>query len=162
MGDTFTPGADIGFPIVIESNGESPNTNGTSVKVGMKCAITNLYQKEDERGRITWTVKYPDDIDEAAENEGTARYAILVRNKKSSDSRKKLEIVSIIIQSPLLKQVLSTVLKDYPGKSHSSPSPFTYQDSNNPFRSHSKPKSTYLSSTVQSIRPSLGETHQRY
>ncbi|CZR56597.1 related to TOB3 (member of AAA-ATPase family) [Phialocephala subalpina] len=84
-------------------------------KVGMECDLKNLYQKEDDRGRHTWTDKYPDDLDEAAENEITARYAILVRNKKSFDSRKKLEIDSIVIQSPLLKNVLTKVLKDYPG-----------------------------------------------
>lgn len=86
-------------------------------KVGMECDLKNLYQKEDDRGRHTWTDKYPDDLDEAAENEITARYAILVRNKKSFDSRKKLEIDSIVVQSPLLKNVLSKVLKDYPGNS---------------------------------------------
>jgi hypothetical protein len=85
-------------------------------KVGMECDLKNLYQKEDDRGRHTWTDKYPDDLDEAAENEITARYAILVRNKKSFDSRKKLEIDSIVVQSPLLKNVLSKILKDYPGK----------------------------------------------
>ncbi|KAE8441938.1 hypothetical protein EG329_004146 [Mollisiaceae sp. DMI_Dod_QoI] len=84
-------------------------------KVGMECDLKNLYQKEDDRGRHTWTDKYPDDLDEAAENEMTARYAILVRNKKSFDSRKKLEIDSIVVQSPLLKNVLTKVLKDYPG-----------------------------------------------
>lgn len=86
-------------------------------KVGMECDLKNLYQKEDDRGRHTWTEKYPDDLDEAAENEITARYAILVRNKKSFDSRKKLEIDSIVVQSPLIKNVLKKVLKDYPGKS---------------------------------------------
>ena len=49
----------------------------------------------------------------------SAAQKILIRNKKSfEDSRKKLEIDSIIIQSPLLKIVLAKVLKDYPGNSH--------------------------------------------
>jgi hypothetical protein len=82
---------------------------------GMKSDFRNLYQKEDERGRTSWTDIYPDNLDEAVENEVTARYAILVRLKKSFDSRKKLELDSIVVQSPLLKKVLSTVLKDYPG-----------------------------------------------
>lgn len=81
----------------------------------MECGIGNLYQKEDARGRTSWTDKYPDGLDEAAENEITARYALLIRLKKSFDSRKKLEIDSIVVQSPLLKKVLSKVLKDYPG-----------------------------------------------
>ncbi|KAF7872213.1 hypothetical protein EAF04_003138 [Stromatinia cepivora] len=38
-----------------------------------------------------------------------------VRNRKSFDSRKTLEMDSIIIQGPLLKQVLNKLLKDYPG-----------------------------------------------
>jgi hypothetical protein len=95
---------------------ESNGTEDLTAKIGMECDIKNLYQKEDERGRCTWTDKYPDDLDEAAENEATARYAVLVRNKKSYDSRKKLEIDSIVIQSPLLKNALSLVLKNYPGK----------------------------------------------
>ncbi|CAG8971148.1 hypothetical protein HYALB_00010123 [Hymenoscyphus albidus] len=81
----------------------------------MQCDIKNLYQLEDARGRISWTDQYPADVLEAAENEVTARFAILVRNKKSFDSRKKLEIHSIVVQSPLLKNVLVKDLKNYPG-----------------------------------------------
>lgn len=84
-------------------------------EAGMACDLKNLYQKEDDRGRFTWTETYPDNLDEAAENEVTARFAILVRNKKSFDSRKKLEIDSIVVQSPLLKVALAKVLKGYPG-----------------------------------------------
>ncbi|TAQ87206.1 hypothetical protein B7494_g4449 [Chlorociboria aeruginascens] len=74
----------------------STATNGSfKVAVGMECGIQNLYQKEDSRGRTTWSHKYPEDLEEAAENETTACYAILVRSKKSFDSRKKLEIDSI-------------------------------------------------------------------
>jgi len=47
--------------------------------LGMLVELKNLYQKEDEHRRTTWTDKYPDDLEEAAENETTARYAILVR-----------------------------------------------------------------------------------
>jgi len=98
------------------TDGSAPNAAPEVHGAGMECDIKNLYQKEDEHGRTTWTDKYPDNLDEAAENELTAKFAILVRNKKSFDSRKKLEIDSIVIQSPLLKTVLSTILKDYPGK----------------------------------------------
>ncbi|KAJ8071199.1 hypothetical protein OCU04_001537 [Sclerotinia nivalis] len=89
-------------------------TNSRTVKAGMECGIKNLYGMNDARGQYTWTDKYPDDLEEAAENEMTARYAILVRNRKSFDSRKTLGMDSIIIQSPLLKQALNKVLKDYP------------------------------------------------
>ena len=85
-------------------------------KPGMIPDVKNLYQtKPDARGKSTWVDKYPDDIEEAAENAETARYALLLRNKKCYDGRKKLEIVSIIVQSPLIKGVLGTVLKGYPG-----------------------------------------------
>ncbi|KAJ8130864.1 hypothetical protein O1611_g2763 [Lasiodiplodia mahajangana] len=60
-------------------------------------------------------VKSKGDADERVAVGMIYKYAILVRNKKSYDSRKKLEIDSIIIQSPLLRQILHDVLKDYPG-----------------------------------------------
>ena len=87
-----------------------------SVKLGMITDVKNLYQsKPDNRGKTTWVDKYPDDLEEAAENAETARYALLIRNSKCYDGRKKLQIDSIVVQSPLLKQVLGTVLKNYPG-----------------------------------------------
>ncbi|CZS90199.1 related to TOB3 (member of AAA-ATPase family) [Rhynchosporium graminicola] len=112
-----TPPTDAVQFLTKTANGELilSSPHDTVLKLGMKCDLKNLYQKEDERGRASWTDKYPEDLDEAAENETTARYAILVRNKKSFDPRKKLELDSIVVQSPLLKQVLTKVLKDYPG-----------------------------------------------
>jgi len=59
--------------------------------------------------------KYPEDVQEAAENEETEKFAVVVRNVKSNDSRKKLEAHSIVIQSPWLKTALAQILKDYPG-----------------------------------------------
>ncbi len=88
----------------------------TETFTGMRCDIKNLYQTEpDEDGERNWTEKYPDYIEEPAENSETLRYALLVRNRKSSDSHKKLEIDSIVVQSPVLKRILATVLEDYPG-----------------------------------------------
>lgn len=87
-----------------------------AAKAGMIPDVKNLYQgKPDHRGRSTWIDKYPDDLEEAAENAETARYALLIRNKKCYDGRKKLQIESIVIQSPLLKNALGIILKDYPG-----------------------------------------------
>lgn len=46
----------------VDSKGK-PATNGatkseeTACHVGMECDIKNLYSKEDERGRVTWTEK---------------------------------------------------------------------------------------------------------
>ncbi|KAI0909040.1 P-loop containing nucleoside triphosphate hydrolase protein [Ustulina deusta] len=81
----------------------------------MVCEKKDLYLTLDKRNKATWTDELPDGLDEAAEGKQTEKYAFLVRNKKSDDSRKKLEIDSIVIQSPLLKNVLHDVLKDYPG-----------------------------------------------
>lgn len=92
------------------------NEASSDVKPGMITDVKNLYQsKPDDRGKTTWVDKYPDDLEEAAENAESARYALLIRNSKCYDGRKKLQIDSIVIQSPLLKQALSSVLKDYPG-----------------------------------------------
>ena len=94
-------------------------SNGTSKITldGMESGVKDLYQgAEDKRGRYTWTDRYPEDLEKAAEDEVTARYAILVRHKKCyDDSRKTLEIHSIVVQSPLIKKVLGVVLADYPG-----------------------------------------------
>lgn len=101
-----------------QAQGVAPNgssSNESTSELGMMCETKALYQLEDNRGRTSWTDQYPDDLLEAAENEVTARFAILVRNKKSFDSRKKLEIHSIVIQSPLLKTALTKVLRNYPG-----------------------------------------------
>ncbi|KAI0420248.1 P-loop containing nucleoside triphosphate hydrolase protein [Xylaria grammica] len=83
--------------------------------IGMVCGKKDLYQRLDKHNKVTWTDEHPSGLDEAAEDEETEKYALIIRNKKSEDSRKKLEIDSIIIQSPLLKNVLHNVLKDYPG-----------------------------------------------
>lgn len=101
----------------IKSNGDVASNKP---EAGMECDIKNLYQgKEDSRGRFTWTEKFPEDLEEAAENELTAAYAILIRHRKCfSDSRKALEIDSIVVQSPLLKKVLGVVLAGYPGMFH--------------------------------------------
>lgn len=69
----------------------------------------------DDQGNWTWVDNCPDDVAEAAENEETAKNALVVRNTKSADSRKKFEIHSIVIQSPWLKRALGEILNDYPG-----------------------------------------------
>jgi hypothetical protein len=98
-----------------EEDKAKPEEPVDTMPAGMRCDIKNLYQKPDKHGRNVWVDEYPDDIHDPAENEKTAKFALLIRNKKSYDSRKKLEIDSIVVQSPLLKEVLGTVLKDYPG-----------------------------------------------
>lgn len=71
----------------------------------------NIYFNSDDE---TWTAKEPEDT-EPAENEDTAGHAVLIRRKKSKDSRKKYHIDSLIIQSQKLKDALGEILEDYPG-----------------------------------------------
>ena len=78
--------------------------------------IKDLYQgPEDSQGRAQWLDKYPEDAEEAAENEDTEKYALIARKKKCFDGRKKFDIDSIIVQSPELKKVLGKVFDKYPG-----------------------------------------------
>jgi hypothetical protein len=84
--------------------------------VGSVSEAKNIYKgPSDDDGNWTWVDKYPDDVEEAAENEETAKYAVLVRNQKSQDSRKKLEAHSIVIQSPQIRHALAEIMADYPG-----------------------------------------------
>lgn len=88
------------------------------VIVGSVSEAKNIYKGPvDNDGNWTWSDKYPDGVEEAAENEETAKYAVVVRNQKSNDSRKKLEAHSIIVQSPQLKAALAEIMVDYPGVS---------------------------------------------
>jgi hypothetical protein len=106
---------------------KAAETNGTSteatkkegeeekkkkVLVGMKVEAKDFYPDKDGTG---WTQTYPTGIEEAAENDETAEYAILKRNKKSTDARKKFSLHSIIVQSPLIKKVLGIVFHNYAG-----------------------------------------------
>ena len=85
------------------------------VPVGMLVETKSLYQKKDSDNKYQWVTEEPTDAVDAAESPETAKYAFLVRNKKSYDSRKKYEIDSIIVQSPLLKKSLGIALEKYPG-----------------------------------------------
>lgn len=86
------------------------------VPVGSRSEAKHIYKgASDDDGNWTWVDKYPDDVEEAAENEETATYAVVVRNQKSNDSRKKLEAHSIIVQSPHIRAALAEIMADYPG-----------------------------------------------
>lgn len=64
------------------TNGEASSSSSV-VKPGMITNVKNLYQsKPDDCDRTTWVEKYPDDLEEAAENAETAQYALLIRNSK--------------------------------------------------------------------------------
>ncbi|ENH68777.1 Fidgetin-like protein 1 [Fusarium oxysporum f. sp. cubense race 1] len=87
------------------------------VMVGLLTESKDLYAKFDKNGDRSWTDKYPDDLEEAAENEETQKYAVIIRKRKpkEADSNKPLDIDSLVIQSPYLKRVLGKVFEDYPG-----------------------------------------------
>ena len=84
---------------------------------GMLPEVKNLYLgKRDANGSFaTYTDKYPEDLPPPEENEDTARFALLVRNRICHGRDNGLAISSILVQSPLLKKVLCCVLEDYPG-----------------------------------------------
>ncbi|KAK3694192.1 ATPase [Podospora appendiculata] len=86
--------------------------------VGSVSAVKNIYRSpKDADGNWTWVDTYPEDALDAVENEETETFAVLVRNIKSNNSRKKLEATRIIIQSPWLREALAEILHEYPGVS---------------------------------------------
>lgn len=99
-----------------ESNGEA-TSDQRQVEPGSQSTYTEIYQGEpDSIGRMTWTSKMPEDWSEPpAENENTLSHAIVIRNGKSEDSRKRTKVHSLVVQSPHLKKALSEIFRGYPG-----------------------------------------------
>ncbi|ROV92000.1 hypothetical protein VSDG_07632 [Cytospora chrysosperma] len=100
-----------------EDGADTPEEEKVNLPVGSVSEVKNIYKSsKDKDGNWTWVNQYPEDVAEPAENAITDTYAVLVRNIKSPDGRKKLEAHSIVIQSPWLQKALGAViLKDYPG-----------------------------------------------
>ncbi|KAK0656210.1 P-loop containing nucleoside triphosphate hydrolase protein [Cercophora newfieldiana] len=101
-----------------DADGEEEESGEKKVlaPIGSVSEIKNIYRSpKDDDGNWTWVDKYPEDVEDAAENEETETFAVLVRNVKSNDSRKKLEAHSIVVQSPWLKKALGEILDEYPG-----------------------------------------------
>ena len=65
-----------------DSDSQSDERDEEPVVVGMVCGTKDLYQKIDEWNQISWTTKYPDGPEEAAEDADTAKFALLVRNSR--------------------------------------------------------------------------------
>lgn len=86
-------------------------------EIGMSIGYKHLYSgKEDKRGRFQWQTTIPEDLGKPAEDAESEKFAIIVRNVKVyNDPKKVLSVHSIVIQSPLLKEVLKGVLAGYPG-----------------------------------------------
>lgn len=85
--------------------------------VGMSAAYKSLYSgKEDDQGRFQWQDTIPDDVLDPVEDAETQKLALLLRYVKVySDPRKTLGLHSVVVQSPLLKEALETILAGYPG-----------------------------------------------
>jgi len=98
-----------------KTNGEDKEHSVPDVAPGSIAEVKAIYAKPDQRGREQWVTEEPADAIDAAENSETARYAFLVRKRKSYDSRKKYDVDSIIVQSPWLKKSLGVILEGYPG-----------------------------------------------
>ncbi|KIV83242.1 hypothetical protein, variant [Exophiala sideris] len=113
--DTMEPSKDSTVTKSETTDGEDQQVSVPKVAPGSITEVKALYAKPDERGREHWVTKEPADAVDAAENSETARYAFLVRKRKSYDSRKKYDVDSIIVQSPWLKKSLGVILEGYPG-----------------------------------------------
>lgn len=106
-----------GDPNAKDDDAEDSESDAEPCEPGMKTGLKNLYSgKEDKKGRYQWQNKIPDDLGNPVENDKTAKWALIVRNVKVyNDPRRVLAIHSIAVQSPLLKKLLASVLKNYPG-----------------------------------------------
>ena len=89
----------------------------TDARAGMSEGYKNLYSgKEDKRGRFQWQTTVPEDLGKPAEDAESEKWAIIKRNVKAyNDPKKVLSIHSVVIQSPLIKELLTEVLAGYPG-----------------------------------------------
>lgn len=64
------------------------------VMVGLLADTKDLYAKYDEHGDRSWTDKYPTDLEEAAENEETQKYAVIIRKSKSTPTSMPLNLLT--------------------------------------------------------------------
>lgn len=104
-----------------ESGSESVNTEthdpktihpDEPEKTGMKCKLKQLYPTDIQQ-HSWWTDQKPfrPDADKS-------RYAIIVRNvfnETNDESENRTRVDSIVVQSPLLRTVLQSLLQGYPG-----------------------------------------------
>lgn len=86
-------------------------------EVGMTVGYKQLYSgKEDRRGRFQWQTDIPKDVGKPAEDAESEKWAIVVRRIRVYNNPKKvLAIHSIVVQSPLIKELLGDILNGYPG-----------------------------------------------
>ena len=113
---------DITEPSETLARGMTATAMPSNSEFGMTAEARNFYwvkgikdgkeNKEEKEGR--WSDTYPDHFSDPPENEGTAKYALLVWNRRSQQSWKKFDVDTIIVQSPLIKEALRIILEGYP------------------------------------------------
>lgn len=84
---------------------------------GMTLGYKLLYSgKEDKKGQWNWQTTIPEDLGKPAEDAESERWAIVARRARVYGHPKKvLALHSIVVQSPVLKNILKDVLAGYPG-----------------------------------------------
>jgi hypothetical protein len=87
-----------------------------AIETGSICDVKDLYQgKENCFCCITWSAEPQKKLPETTTDE-TGGYAILVRKTEGhGDFGTEQKLHSIVIQSPLIRDVLEPILKAYPG-----------------------------------------------
>lgn len=63
----------------VDGKGDGSKGEEGKILIGQVAGVEKLYQKLDEHEKISWSDKYPEDLEEAAENDRTLKYAIIAR-----------------------------------------------------------------------------------
>ncbi|KAH7025491.1 P-loop containing nucleoside triphosphate hydrolase protein [Macrophomina phaseolina] len=103
----------VGLPIKsfleVSHSGHEEQAPIPSDGTGTICEAKSLFERESEDGYSSkWVEEYPEDATEPLEESSAIKaYAILLRYKKGKGERKKaVELDSVVVQSPLLKEFL--------------------------------------------------------
>src|SRR5947207_13726342 len=106
------------LPSLSNEGSQEDGTNdetGTSAEKGMRCESKRLYEKL-EYGDTDWVEEIPADI--KAKNEAAiadskiSPFALILRTQFSNG---KAKLHSIVVQSPVIREALKDILRDYPG-----------------------------------------------
>jgi hypothetical protein len=116
--DETTPG-NVSLPSPNDEGSGEGGTNDetdTSAEKGMRCESKRLYEKKSEYGDIDWVEEIPADVkarNEAALTDSKRSSFALILHTQFDNGKGKLH--SIVVQSPLIKEALKDILRDYPG-----------------------------------------------
>lgn len=80
---------------------------------GTKPSIHHVYEDQMRPGK--WTTRLPERMGPPVEDAESAQHALVVRYKLSDKPDRELDLHSIVVQSPFLKDILSGVFEEYPG-----------------------------------------------